>query len=147
MSFILRLLGVSTIAALAGIAAAGFMWIGMGAASAPSDDRPANTRTAFAPLPPVNTEAGPSLLDRSPFAPDRSAFDRENASTPPPPPIEVKLTGIFKVGKELRASLLVGGQSIVVRRGDETAAGRVARIEADAVHLEGPTQQRLEMFK
>ena len=83
----------------------------------------------------------------SPFAKDRSAFDRATASAPPPPPVEVKLTGIFRVGKELRASLMINGQSIVVRTGDETAVGKVTKIEPGAVMLSGATEQRLEMFR
>jgi hypothetical protein len=55
--------------------------------------------------------------------------------------------GIFQVGKELRASLLVNGQSLGVRKGDETAAGKGVKIEPGAVVLSGATQQRLEMFR
>ena len=77
----------------------------------------------------------------------RSAFDRATASAPPPPPVEVKLTGIFRVGKELRASLVINGQSIVVRKGDETTAGKVLKIEAGLVVVSGAIEQRLEMFR
>jgi hypothetical protein len=101
----------------------------------------------FGPLPSVDAQAGPSILERSPFATDRSAFNRDTAMTPPPPPVEVKLTGIFKIGKTLHASLLVGGQSIMVKKGDEIAVGKIAKVEASAVEIEGPNPQRLEMFR
>jgi hypothetical protein len=59
----------------------------------------------------------------------------------------VKLTGIFRVGKELRASLMINGQSIVVGKGDKTPAGKVLKIEAGALVLSGAIEQRLEMFR
>jgi hypothetical protein len=96
-------------------------------------------------LPIADKAAGPSLIERSPFAQNRSAFAR-NAG-PPAPEIEVKLAGLFKMGKEMRASLVIGGQSVVVRKGDETPVGKVASIEASAIVLEGPSPRRIELFK
>lgn len=101
----------------------------------------------FAPLPSVDAQAGPSILERSPFATDRSAFNRDTAMTPPPPPVEVKLTGIFKIGKQFQASLLVGGQAVMVKKGDEISVGKIAKVEAAAVEIEGTNPQRLEMFR
>jgi hypothetical protein len=67
--------------------------------------------------------------------------------TPPPPPVEVKLTGIFKIGKQLHASLLVGGQPVMVKKGDDIAVGKIAKVEAAAVEISGTNPQRLEMFR
>ncbi|MEY2759833.1 MAG: hypothetical protein RIR33_3611 [Pseudomonadota bacterium] len=114
---------------------------------APAADPAPGQPPVFAPLPSVNDKAAPAILEMSPFATDRRAFDRATASAPPAPLVEVKLTGIFKVGKELRASLIVGGQPIVVRQGDETAVGKVGMITADSVTLAGPPVRMLEMFK
>lgn len=114
---------------------------------APAADPAPEQHAAFAPLPSVNDKAASAILAMSPFAPDRSAFDRATASAPPAPPVELKLTGIFKVGKELRASLIVGGQSIIVREGDETAAGKVGKISTNSVVLTGPSDRLVEMFR
>ncbi len=108
---------------------------------------PAILRAQFAPLPPTEPKAGPSILERSPFASDRSAFDRSASMAPPPPPIEVRLTGISRMGGSLRASLLIGGQSVQVKQGDDTSAGKVLKVEAAAVVLEGPPERRIEMFR
>jgi hypothetical protein len=116
-------------------------------ATADAAAQPLPAQVRFASLPPTAPEAGRSLLDRSPFAQDRSAFDREAATTPPPPPVEVKLTGISKMGGSLRASLMIGGQSMMVKKGDDTPAGKVLKVETDAVTLEGPPERRLEMFR
>lgn len=104
-------------------------------------------RVQFAPLPPTAPEAGRALLERSPFASDRSAFDRNAAMAPPPPPVEVRLTGISRMGGSLRASLLIGGQSLLVKKGDDTPAGKVLKVESSAVVLEGPPERRIEMFR
>lgn len=108
---------------------------------------PPPTRANFAALPPTAPEAGRSLLERSPFAQDRSAFDPEASMAPPPPPVEVRLTGIFRMGGELRASLMIGGQSFLVKEGEDTPAGKVGKIEANAVVLQGPPERRAEMFR
>jgi hypothetical protein len=109
--------------------------------------QPLPSQTRFASLPPAAPEAGRAILERSPFAQDRTAFDREAATTPPPPPVEVRLTGISKMGGSLGASLLIGGQSMMVKKGDDTPAGKVLKVEPDAVTLEGPPERRLEMFR
>jgi hypothetical protein len=146
MSLVLRSAGIVGAVALAGVAAAGvFLPVGEIDEQAGAQPRPASA--AFAPLPAINAQAQGQILDMSPFARDRSAFDRATASAPPPPPVEVKLTGIFRVGKELRASLMINGQSLVVRKSDETAAGKVVKIEPSAVVLSGVIEQRLEMFR
>jgi len=146
MSLLLRVMGIAVAAGLAGVAAAA-VFVPTPEAERIEGRRISGATAAFAPLPAVNTQAQSLILDMSPFAKDRSAFDRATASAPPPPPVEVKLTGVFRVGKELRASLMINGQSIVVRRGDETAAGKVLKIEAGAVVLSGAIEQRLEMFR
>ncbi|MCF8508475.1 MAG: hypothetical protein K9G83_07035 [Hyphomonadaceae bacterium] len=146
MSLLLRLLGVAVAAGLAGVAAAA-VFVPTPEAESMEARRSSGATAAFAPLPAVNVQAPSLILGMSPFAKDRSAFDRATASAPPPAPVEVKLTGIFRVGKELRASLMVNGQSIVVRKGDETAGGKVLKIEAGAVVLSGAIEQRLEMFR
>lgn len=146
MSLLIRIIGIAVAAGLAGVGAAAVVVPTPEAASI-SARRSSEAAAAFAPLPAVNIQAPSLILDMSPFAKDRSAFDRATASAPPPPPVEVKLTGVFRVGKELRASLIINGQSIVVRRGDDTAAGKVLKIEAGAVVLSGEIEQRLEMFR
>lgn len=146
MSLLLRILGIAVAAGLAGVAATAVV-VPTPEAERIEERRSRGATAAFAPLPAVNIQAPSLILDMSPFARDRSAFDRATASAPPPPPVEVKLTGIFRVGKELRASLTINGQSIVVRKGDETAAGKVLKIEAGAVVLSGAIEQRLEMFR
>jgi hypothetical protein len=146
MSLLLRVLGIAVAAGLAGVAAAA-MVVSTTEEEGTKERRSRGATAAFAPLPAMNLQALSLILDMSPFAKDRSAFDRATASAPPPPPVELKLTGIFRVGKELRASLMINGQSIVVRKGDETAAGKVLKIEAGAVVLSGAIEQRLEMFR
>ena len=146
MSLVLRSAGIVGAVALGGIAAAGLL-LPAGETDLQTRAQPRPASAAFAPLPAINGQAPGLILDMSPFARDRSAFDRATASAPPPPPVEVKLTGIFRVGKELRASLTINGQSLVVRKGDETAAGKVLKIEAGAVVLTGAIEQRLEMFR
>ncbi len=146
MSLLLRIAGVTVAVGLGALAVlpAVAPFSGRDAPAAdPTPDQPA----AFAPLPSVNVKAASAILEMSPFAPNRSAFDRATASASPVPPVEVKLTGIFRVGKELRASLIVGGQSIVVREGDETAAGKVGKIAENSVMLAGVRELRLEMFR
>jgi hypothetical protein len=94
------------------------------------------------PLPATNSAAWPSLVDRSPFVVDRSAFSR-NAG-PPAHELKVRLAGIFKVGVHLRANLVVGNDTLVVVAGDDTPAGVVESIEPTAVVVAG---QKLELFK
>jgi hypothetical protein len=147
MSLLLRVLGIAVAAGLAGVAATAVV-LPMPETERIEGGTSRGSTATFAPLPAVNLQAPSLILDMSPFAKDRSAFDRATASAPPPPPVEVKLTGIFRVGKELRASLMINGQPIVVRKGDETAAGKVLRIETGAVVLSGTIeQQRLEIFR
>jgi hypothetical protein len=146
MSLLMRIMGIAGATGLAGVAAAA-MVVPTPEAERIEERRSRGATAAFAPLPAANVQAPSLILDMSPFAKDRSAFDRATASEPPPPPVEVKLTGIFRVGKELRASLMINGQSIVVRKGDETAAGKVVKIEPSAVVVSGATEQRLEMFR
>lgn len=146
MSLLLRILGIAVAAGLAGVAATAVV-VPTPEAERNEEGSSHGATAAFAPLPAANVQAPSLILDMSPFAKDRNAFDRATASAPPPPPVEVKLTGIFRVGKELRASLMINGQSLVVRKGDETAAGKVLKIEASAVVLSGPIDQRLEMFQ
>jgi hypothetical protein len=146
MSLVPRLLGIAVAAGLAAVGAAA-VFVPTPEAESIEGRGSAVANAAFAPLPAVNVQAPSLILDMSPFAKDRSAFDRATASTPPPPPVEVKLTGIFRVGKELRASLMINGQSLVVRKGDDTVAGKVLKIEARAVVLSGAIEQRLEMFR
>lgn len=145
MTLLLRALGITVAAGLAGVGAAAVV-VPTPETESMEERRSSGATAAFAPLPAVNIQALSLILEMSPFAKDRSAFDRAIASAPPPPPVEVKLTGIFRVGKELQASLMINGQSIVVRNGDETAAGKVVKIERGAVVISGATEQRLEMF-
>ena len=146
MSWLIRMSGMAAALGLAALALAPLVISPLEPGT--SAGHPPTVRSpAFAPLPPVNDKAGVHLLETSPFAPDRSAFDRTTAAAPPAPPVEVKLTGIFRVGKELRASLNVDGHSVVVRTGDDTAAGKVERISLDGVTLSGPPPRMLEIFK
>ena len=145
MNLVLRIVGLALVIGCLALAGLGLVSV------APDNVSPetpaASAKSArFAPLPSVDVQAGPSILERSPFATDRSAFNRDTAMTPPPPPVEVKLTGIFRIGKQLHASLLVGGQAVIVKKGDEIVVGKIAKVEATAVEIEGPNPQRLEMF-
>jgi len=146
MSLVLRILGAAGLAALVGVVA-GALALPMNQTDPAAEEARSASSTTFAPLPSVNAAAQTTILEASPFARDRTAFDRATASAPPPPPMEVKLTGVFRVGKELWASLLINGQSIVVRKGDETAAGKVVTIEEDAVVVSGTEERQLSMFK
>jgi hypothetical protein len=86
-----------------------------------------------------------ALISRSPFAPTRRPFVR--AATPDiQPDVEVRLVGIFKVGGELRASLIVGGNPTTVGVGDATAAGVVASIDSSAVTIEGSPPRIVQIF-
>jgi len=146
MSLILRILGAVGLATLVGVVAAALA-LPMNEPYAAAEEARSASSTAFAPLPSVNAAAQTTILEASPFARDRSAFDRATASAPPPPPMEVKLTGVFRVGKDLRASLMINGQSIIVRKGDDTAAGKVVKIDEGAVVITGLVEQMLEMFR
>jgi hypothetical protein len=143
MNLVLRSVCLVLIAAL--VAAAAFGWF-----SPRLDPVPPAAIAAKAPsttpLPKANPAEGASLLERSPFASNRSAFSR-NAPQAPIVPVEVKLAGIFKVGKEMRASINVGGQNLVVKKGDDTPAGKVTAVEASAVVLDGAPPRRIELFK
>jgi hypothetical protein len=146
MKFALRIAGLALI--IGCLALAGLGLVSVAPDSASPETPAASAKSArFAPLPSIDAQAGPSILERSPFATDRSAFNRDTAMAPPPAPVEVKLTGIFKIGKQLHASLLVGGQPVMVKKGDEIAVGKIAKVEAAAVEIEGPNPQRLEMFR
>ncbi|MEY2758104.1 MAG: hypothetical protein RIR33_1882 [Pseudomonadota bacterium] len=146
MSLILRILGAAGLAALVGVVVAAIA-LPMNQTDPAAEDARSASATAFAPLPSVNAQAQTAILEASPFARDRSPFDRAMASAPPPPPIEVKLTGVFRVGKELRASLTINGQSVVVRKGDATAAGKVAKIDGNAIVILSSGERRLEMYR
>ena len=115
MSLLLRVIGIAVAAGLAGVGAAA-VFVPTPEAESIEARRNRGATAAFAPLPAVNLQTLSLILDMSPFANDRSAFDRATASAPPPPPVEVKLTGVFRLGKELRASLMINGQSIVGNR-------------------------------
>lgn len=146
MKLMLRIVGLGLVTACLALAALGL--VSVAPDGAPSAKPVASAKSAhFAPLPSIDAQAGPSIMERSPFATDRSAFNRENAMTPPAAPVEVKLTGIFKIGKQFHASLLVGGQAVMVKKGDEIAVGKIAKVEASAVEIEGVNPQRLEMFR
>lgn len=144
MSWIIRVAGVLLLVALVAAGAASFIET----SQAIDDNRMALAarQVSFAPLPPINPAARTSILDRSPFIEGHSGFDRQATMTPPPPPIDVRLTGIVKLGKQLRANLRVGDQSILVKKGDETPVGKVTSIESSAIVIEGATTRRLEMF-
>lgn len=146
MSILIRLAGAVTALGLVGLAFAPVVITPIGT-ELPEEAAVTSAVAAFAPLPPVNDKAGGQILEASPFVSGRSAFDRATASAPAAVPVEVRLTGVFRVGKELRASLNVGGQSLVVRKGDETPAGKVGKISASSVMLLGPPERSVDMFK
>lgn len=99
---------------------------------------------AAPPLPALDATLGSSLLARSPFAHDRSAFTR---NIMPQTALEIRLAGISKVGGKRHAQLVIGNQTVSVAEGDATPSGPVKSIEADAVVLAGPPERRLELFK
>ena len=140
----LRLFGLTMIIALLVAASLPFIQADL----TQPDTTPERHRIAsFSPLPPIDVAASRSITEKSPFVRGRAAFDRETASTPPRPPVDVRLTGVSRLGKELRASLRIDGQMFTVRKGDQTPIGVVASIEESAVVIDGATSQRFEMFK
>lgn len=99
----------------------------------------------FSTLPPVNVGASRAILERSPFVKGRAAFDRETASTPPRPPAEVRLTGVSRLGDQLRANITIDGQFLAVRQGDETPVGVVSAIEETAITIIGAQTFHVEL--
>ena len=83
MSLLLRVIGTAVAAGLAGVAAAA-VFVPTPEAESIEARRGSGATAAFAPLPAVNVQASNLILDMSPFAKDRSAFDRTTASAPPP---------------------------------------------------------------
>lgn len=135
-----------TIALLAMIGVGAGAWLGFQPAEmVKAPVIPERLAVAAAPLALTAPDTAKAILERSPFAPDRAAFNR-NAG-PSAPPMDVKLTGISTRGKQQRASLMINGQRLVVGQGDTTPAGVVEVIEDSAVVLAGPPERRVEMFK
>jgi hypothetical protein len=144
MSLAIRALASVATLAFAGVAVAGIV--------APQADLQlpefSEARTpSSSPLPVSDATVAAQILGRSPFSPSRAAFSRNAAPEAPPAPIEVKLAGIYKIGKQMRANLVIGGQSVTVKQGDDTPIGKVTNVEAAAVVIEGNPPRRIEMFK
>lgn len=142
MSLVLRSV---VIAVLGGLGAA--TWMGVRPAAGIETPAPAALAASprAVPLAPVGGDAARKILDRSPFSATRAAFSR--LSGPPPPPLDIRLTGISKLGRSLRASLQINGQKLTVAEGDATPAGPVLSVEAEAITFAGPPERRVELFK
>jgi hypothetical protein len=97
------------------------------------------------PLPLLDKGESKTILARSPFAHDRAPFIRN--APPPPPPLELRLAGISRLGDTMRATLVVGTQSLSVAVGDTTPVGPITSVTADAVEIGGATPRRIELFK
>jgi hypothetical protein len=139
MNPILQACAVAVAIGLAAATAAGAL---MPASAPPPAPLESAALLQTTPLPATNSAAWQSLIEHSPFVPDRNAFSRD--AGPPAPELALRLAGIFKVGRELRANVVVGNETLVVVAGDDTPAGRVESIEPTAVVVAG---QRLELFK
>jgi type IV pilus biogenesis protein PilP len=110
----------------------------------PAGTEPAATLRS---LPLASPEAGPALLARSPFAPDRSTYARARIVATPAPPTEVHLVAVFAVHGQPKASLVISGQQVDVSVGDQTPAGAVTAIQADAVVLGESPGRTVQLFK
>jgi hypothetical protein len=110
----------------------------------PAGTEPAATLRS---LPLDSPDAGPALLARSPFAPNRSAYARARVAAAPAPPIEVYLVAVFAVHGQPKASLVINGQQIDVSVGDQTPAGAVTAIKANAVVLGESPGRTVQLFK
>jgi type IV pilus biogenesis protein PilP len=107
----------------------------------------AEAQAALRSIPSPSPDAAPTLLSRSPFAADRSAYARATPEVAPPPPAaEIRLVAIFMRDGAPHATLLVDGEEVTVAVGDVTPVGVVARIANDAVELEGGATTRIGMF-
>jgi hypothetical protein len=144
MSLILRVLAAGTALGLIGLTVAASL---LPRTELDGPQLTPSRRLVASALPPSDPSKATSLMDRSPFTPSRSAFSRNAPSEAPPAPIEVKLSGVYKIGKEMRANLVIAGQSLVVKKGDDTPIGKVSKIESNAVTIEGDPPRRVEMFK
>jgi len=104
--------------------------------------------TALRSVDPIAPPAVAGLLARSPFARDRSAYQRVVAvAAPQAPPPDVRLVAIFSTGGEPRATLRIDGIDHTVTVGDVTPIGVVTAIETEAVELSGETVRRVGLFE
>lgn len=143
MSLIARSAGVAVLAGLTGLAAMALI-VPIETPAAPVTAS-GSVPFSHVGLPSTDRTAGPSLLERSPFSRDRGVFSRD--AGPRAREIEVRLAGVFRIGKEIKASLIIDGQSIVVGKGDVTPAGAIADIEPSAIVLDGPSPRRIDLFQ
>jgi hypothetical protein len=133
MNFAARMAMIAVLAAL-GVVTAGALF--RETASFELPESAARASFALRALPVATHEAGGALLDRSPFAPDRSAYRRaEAASEPSAPPPDVRVVAIFAAGGEPRATLVIDGMELTVGAGDATPLGEVVAISGGAVVL------------
>lgn len=134
MNLVFRISAAGVVIALATAAILGFLWSPINENEEPNFRRDA--QIGYAPLPAVNTGSGASLIERSPFVRDRSAFDRDALAARETAPIDIRLTGIVRLGGQMSASLQIDGQPLVVRTGSETPVGKIANVETSAVVFE-----------
>lgn len=95
-------------------------------------------------IPAIDRSVGSALLQRSPFAPDRSAFSREPIAAPVE--YDVRLIGASRLGSEMAATLMINGSQVAVREGDETPIGPVEEIGRKSVKIGGLRGRTLDMF-
>lgn len=97
---------------------------------------------------PMSPSVTVGLLARSPFARDRSVYQRVSQVSAPEMPLpDVRLVAIFSTAGELRATLRIDGVDYTVTVGDLTPAGVITAIEPEAVELSGETARRVGLFE
>lgn len=89
---------------------------------------------------------GTSMSSRNPFDPNHGPYLPPQVAPPPPAPIEVEVLGITAISGAPVALLLLNGQEIEVRPGDDTIAGRVVLITSEFVELGGEQARRVSLF-
>ncbi|MGD2134109.1 MAG: hypothetical protein PVI23_15055 [Maricaulaceae bacterium] len=114
--------------------------------AAQADPNAAVPAAASRALPAASGQARVQILARSPFASDRSAFERNRPAPAPERVIDVRLVAVFAAGGEPRATLLIDGRETNVAVGDQTSLGPVTSISADAVTLGDPPARTVSLF-
>lgn len=128
------------IAGLCGLIAVAFTPSPERAATPSAPPPPVSDALSVVPLQPPSTAA--AVLERSPFDPERKAYARGEPAAATPA-VDIRITGISSRGDQRRASLAIDGVSQTVSVGDETLAGVVLAIEADAVVFAGSPPRRV----
>lgn len=86
------------------------------------------------------------MTTRNPFEPEHRAYRPPQPTPPPAAPLEISILGISLVSGQRVALIEISGQEVEVAEGDETDAGVVSRIDADAVEFIGDQPRRVSLF-